>query len=287
MAKSRKWGDLYNLPEIVKIRELILKEYNNKLTFIEESHQYFLGDEEYDCVSNIIERWSSVDEEEMLNKCAIKAADPRYPDYKYHGMTREEIKKLWEDNSKRACDYGTICHAFGESCYYWFAGEDEKILPECKHKFNEYGPIATTPEEEAILKFWEDLPDNFIGIMPEIRLINFKGNTKYAGTTDILFYYYDKDNPEKSGVVIFDWKTNQDLYKNFKGTKMLWPFNNLLESPHSHYILQLNLYQLCLENLGIKVLGRRLIWVKPDATYEKVKLPYVVDTFKEIFAIND
>ena len=94
MAKSRKWGDLYNLPEIEQIRELILKEYNNKLTFIEETHQYFLGDEEYECVSNIIERWSSVDEEEMLNKCSIKAMDPRYPNYKYHGMTKEEIKTM-------------------------------------------------------------------------------------------------------------------------------------------------------------------------------------------------
>lgn len=287
MAKSRKWGDLYNLPEIEQIRELILKEYNNKLTFIEETHQYFLDDEELNCVSNIIERWSSVDEEEMLNKCSIKAMDPRYPNYKYHGMTKEEIKTMWEENSKRACDYGTLCHAFGESCFYWYAGEDEKILPECKDKFTENGPIATTPEEEAILKFWDDLPDNFIGIMPEIRLINFKGNTKYAGTTDILFYYYDKENPENSGVVIFDWKTNQDLYKNYKGTKMLWPFNNLLESPHSHYILQLNLYQLCLENLGIKVLGRRLIWVRPDATYEKVKLPYVANTIREIFGITE
>lgn len=287
MAKSRKWGDLYNLPEIQKIRDLILQEYSNKLTFLEESHQYFLGDEEYECVSNIIEKWSSVDEEEMLERCAKKAIDERYPNYKYHGMTKEEIKAMWESTSKKACDYGTICHAFGESCYYWFAGEDEKILPECKHKFNENGPIAETPEEEAILKFWEDLPDNFIGIMPEIRLINFKGNTKYAGTTDILFYYYDKDNPDKSGVVIFDWKTNQDLYKNFKGTTMLWPFNNLLESPHSHYILQLNLYQLCLENLGIKVLGRRLIWVKPDATYEKVILPNVVNVLKELFEITE
>lgn len=286
MAKSRKWGDLYNLPEIVAIREKILTEYSNRLTFIEESHQYFLGDEEYNCVSNIIAKWSSVDEEAMLDNCARKAMDPKYPDYKYHGMTRDEIKALWDSISKEACDYGTLCHAFGESCFYWYAGEDEKILPECKHKFGPDGPIPETPEEEAILKFWDDLPDNFIGIIPEVRLINFEGNTKYAGTTDILFYYYDKDHPENNGVVIFDWKTNKDLYKNFKEEKMLWPFNYLLEMPHSHYVLQLNLYQLCLENIGIKVLGRRLIWVRPDGTYDKIKLPDIVDKFREIFDIN-
>ena len=50
------------------------------------------------------------------------------PDYKYHGMTRDEIKDLWDSIAKEACDYGTICHAFGESCFYWYAGEDEKML---------------------------------------------------------------------------------------------------------------------------------------------------------------
>ena len=67
-----------------------------------------------------------------------------------------------------------------------------------------------------------------------------------------------------------DYKTNKDLYKNFRGERMLYPFNELLNCSFNVYQLQLSLYQLALEFIGFKVIGRRIIWLKDDSSYEKI-----------------
>lgn len=205
MSEPRKWKEYYNLPEVVRIRELIKEAYSNKLQFIEESHQYFLDGVEFTCVSNMVDKWSSVDEEAMLENCAKKAQNPRYPNYKYHGMTKEEIKALWDKISTDATTFGTSVHAFGESMFYYMVGEDDKILPECKDKFDETGPKPSCPQEEAIVKFWNDIPENIIPVLAETKVFN-TNVAPYAGTFDILFYYYNKEDNNKSGLMVFDYK---------------------------------------------------------------------------------
>ena len=51
---------------------------------------------------------------------------------------------------------------------------------------------------------------------------------------------------------------------------MLYPFNELLNCSFNVYQLQLSLYQLALEPIGFKVIGRRIIWLKDDSSYEKI-----------------
>lgn len=205
MAEPRKWKKYYNLPEIERIRKLIKDSYSNKLQFIEESHQYFLDGVEFTCVSDMVTKWSSIDEEAMLDNCAQKAMNPRYPNYKYHGMTKDEIKAQWDEIKNKACTFGTSVHAFGESMFYYMAGQDDKILPECKDKFDENGPKPSCPQEEAIVKFWNDIPETIIPVLAETKVFN-TNTAPYAGTFDILFYYYNEKNPEKSGLMIFDYK---------------------------------------------------------------------------------
>jgi hypothetical protein len=97
----------------------------------------------------------------------------------------------------------------------------------------------------------------------------------YAGTFDILFYYdaeIEGKSLNNSGLVVMDWKTNKDLYKNFKEQKLLTPFDGLLDMPLSIYKLQLSLYENALHKIGLKVVGRRILWLKPDGTYEKINL---------------
>ena len=139
----------------------------------------------------------------MLENCARKAKT--YPNYKYYGMSKEEIKALWDKISGDACDFGTRCHAFGESMFYWMTGQNDKILPECKEKFDENGPKPTNKHEEAIVKFWDDLPENFVPVLAETKVVNKKGKP-YCGTFDILFYYVDEPESPKNGLLIFDYK---------------------------------------------------------------------------------
>lgn len=65
--------------------------------------------------------------------------------------------------------------------------------------------------------------------------------------------------------------TNQDLFKNYKGKKMLKPFNNLLDNPYNKYQLQLSLYQILFEQTGYEIESRALVWIKPNGTYEVYK----------------
>nr|DAK47305.1 MAG TPA: Exonuclease V [Caudoviricetes sp.] len=62
--------------------------------------------------------------------------------------------------------------------------------------------------------------------------------------------------------------TNQDLFKNYKGKRLLTPFDDLEDNPFNKYQLQLSLYQILFEQTGFKIENRALIWVKEDGTYE-------------------
>ena len=91
----------------------------------------------------------------------------------------------------------------------------------------------------------------------------------------------NEKNPENSGLVIFDYKTNEELFKNFRGQTLLWPFNDMLDMNASYYTLQLSLYAIPLQNIGYKVVARRLIWVKPDGTYQSIKIDDVAERLRE------
>jgi len=260
LMNQNKWAKGLQHPEVLKAQELIKTHFIDRLEFVEESHQYFLDGKELECVSNIVSRWSSSDEEAMLDNVCRKAAVDS--SYKYYGKTRQEIQEAWRENARRACEFGSKCHAFGEEMFYYATGQRKDE------------PIPTCEQEKAIVKFWEDLPSNYIPVMAEAKVFSTDYHP-YAGTFDILFYYINEADPSQNCFIIFDYKTNVSLtnLSNRKwGNRMLAPFNELIEEAQSHYLLQLSLYQIPLESLGLKVSARRLIWLRPDGTYEKVKL---------------
>lgn len=285
MKKTRRrWTEYYDLPEIKKARKLILDNYSNKLQFVEETHQYFLDGVEYTCVSDIVKKWETNDREAMLESCAKKAQWKK--DYKYYGMTKEEIRALWDKNKDEACDFGTLVHGFGESMFYWMIGEDDKILPEYKEQFATGKPVAKNKHEEAVIQFWNDIPDCFVPVLAETKVFNQNG-TPYAGTFDILFYYYKGKDDPRNGLVVFDYKTNASLTSDYcrdTGKMMLPPFNDLVEESLSHYQIQLSLYSIPLLALGLKVIGRRVIWLQDDGSYEKIKMNDEVGKLR--FALN-
>lgn len=279
-----KWDKYYNLPEIVEIRKQILDTYTNKLIFLEEPHEYYLDGVQYMCVSDVTHKYKPITSEQMAENCVKKWNREQDPSYKYYGMSKEEILAAWAEKSGKACDFGTEVHAFGESMFYFMTEQYDKILPECKEKFIDGRPHPTNPQEEAIVKFWDDLPETFVPVLAETKVFNRNG-TPYAGTFDILFYYVNEECPSKSGLVIFDYKTNEDLFKNFRKQKLLWPFNDMLDMSYSYYVIQLGCYQIPLENLGFDVIARRLIWVKPDGTYDNLRVEEVSDRVRDALDI--
>lgn len=272
LYNKNKWLDIWDNDKYTQIRNKILNAFN-ELVFVEEGHRYFVGDRELFSVSVVThifkKHFDSVTESKKTSE-----RNWDNPKSKYYRMTPEEILAQWKKKSEDACSKGTERHEFGESCFYYMTGQYDKILPAFKDRLTSDGGFESKyPEEDAVVKMYQDMPRCYIPILAETKV--YDANLGYAGTFDILFYYDAELNgksDEESGLFIMDWKTNEDLYKNFKEEKLLPPFDGLLDRPLSLYILQLSLYQICLENIGFKTAGRRILWLKPEGVYDKIKL---------------
>lgn len=274
LYNTNKWLDIYKQPKYQQIREKILTSFDG-LTFIDEGHKYFLNGKEMECVSNVAHRFQ---EHIDSYKLATETYERNFnkPSSKYYQMTVDEIVNSWKKISDDACSHGTNVHEFGESAFYYMTGQYDKILPEFKDRLTEDGGFkAIHPKEEAIVKFYEEIPECIVPILAETRVFVEYGKAGYAGTFDILFYYdpaLDGLPEERGGLLILDWKTNKDLYKNFSSQTLLPPFHGLLDMPLSTYKLQLSLYENALYKIGLKVVGRRILWLKPNGEYEKINL---------------
>ena len=193
------------------------------------------------------------------------------PASKYYQMTADDIKKAWRKKNNNATSQGTLAHAFGENAMHYMVGDYNAIDPAFKDRIVDGKFVAKTGFEEAVVKFFNSVPDEYIPILVENRVYAFCGKDTpvYAGTFDLLMY---STIPGKEGLIQWDWKTNEDLYKNFRGKTLLQPFESLLDRPLEHYEIQQNLYERALNEIGLEVIAKRLIWIKQDGTYEVVKL---------------
>ena len=280
---NKRFAEFPEPEEVGKIRNAILNSFKN-LEFQEGPHKYFLHNDdgsitELPSVSATTHKYANeFDSIERPEAYALK-----------HGETPEYWRDQWQYKNNTAAITGTLVHEFGESLGWIRTGHPENICESCKSKYvSDKGWLVPTREKEkAVVKFWDDMPDNYHVILPEAKVYNLTSvKNPYAGTFDLLMYYGNKENPEKSGCVLMDYKTNENIYNEYneKIKRCLKPnFDDMIDCPYSLYVLQLNLYQLALENIGINIIGRRLIWLKPDATYELVKVPNIIERIKQNF----
>jgi hypothetical protein len=83
----------------------------------------------------------------------------------------------------------------------------------------------------------------------------------------------------KDEYVIDDYKTNGDLFKAYD--YMLPPFQFLESTPYNKYQIQLGLYQIMLEEVGINVINRRIVYLQANGNYVLYNLYDLKDTIKE------
>ena len=273
-------------PKIVtETREKILKAFED-LEFYEEGHKYLLHGQEISLsVSGVGHRFIR----EPFNE-KLQAA--RYA--QKHGKTAEHWIKQWKCNSFRATTLGTKTHAFGESLGYLKAGHPELICPMIRPQYNEtYNYLAPIhPKEEAVFKFMDELPDSYHLVLNETKVYSGKNpdsskNLKelICGTFDMLYYYDGDGNPSKAGFMILDYKTNASLYSDYNrkfGKTLLSPFSNMVEEDLSLYTIQLSLYALMLEDIGISIIDRKIVWLTNEGTYEIISVPDVSDNLRKV-----
>ena len=269
--------------EVTKIRQKILDEFKD-LVFIDEGHKYFLNGKQLPSVSEITHNFCQYpfDTEEQAARYAEK-----------HGETPQHWIDEWRFTNLKATTSGTLTHEFGESLGWIRNGHPEFITESCKSKYvkDKNWLIPTRPKEEAVLKFYDDINENLHFVLAETKVYTGKNkeltNLKqdYCGTFDILFYYKDPVDDERSGLCIFDFKTNKELTKDYSrenGKMLLAPFGDYYEEPLSYYTLQLSSYQIPLEDIGLKVIARRIVWLRDDGTYELLPLQDVTDRLREV-----
>ena len=209
-----------------------VKEFFKELKFNAQNHTYKYGEKNLSSVSSVISRFV---EPFDANTIAARVALQR-------GTTKEIVLKEWADKRDKACARGHSAHSFGENYTK--------------------GCIPKNGCEKAIMKFWDELPNYVEPFLVELQM--YSAVLGIAGTADLILY-----NNKTGCFIIADYKTNADLFKNFKRKTLLAPFNFLFDSPYNKYQLQLSLYQILFESMGVqfKVESRKLIWLKDNGQY--------------------
>jgi ATP-dependent exoDNAse (exonuclease V) beta subunit len=223
----------------------IQKPFSN-LTFEEKRHRYYVeGQPISKSVSALIgDFYEHFDAQQVAPHSAAKM-----------GLTTEEVLAHWAAINQESRDRGHRVHNFGE--VYQF---NRNLKPSC-------------PQEGAIVKFWQDVPEHILPLAAELRMYHFKH--LFAGTADIILF-----DTKTQTYIIADYKTNKDLFKNYMGKTMIGPFNHLLDMPLNHYVIQLSYYQLLLEQIGVKVSRRVIIWLGLDGNYQLFDTEDVTDILK-------
>lgn len=266
---------------VTDVRRHVLSEFQD-LEFYEEGHRYLLHGKSLPSVSNIAHRF--VREPFNEQRQAVRYAER-------HGQTPQYWIQQWRQNSFRATTLGTKTHAYGESLGYLRAGLPERICPSMQAQYMpEYGFLAPIhPKEEAALKFMNEMPSSMHLVLNEAMVYSGKNpcqtrnlSEQIAGTFDML-YYQDGTDGQPQGFVILDYKTNANLVNDYNrryGKMLLQPFGSLTEEELSLYTIQLSLYALMLEDIGVPIISRRIVWLK-DGEYQIVPVENLSEKLRQ------
>lgn len=136
--------------------------------------------------------------------------------------------------------------------------------------------IKLIPKDEwqaGVIQFWIDLPKHYIIVYSELRMYSWY--LDICGTCDILLY-----NTITGKFVLADYKTNKSLFTSFKSLK-LFPYN-IPDSNYNKYRVQLSLYEIMLNEIGIELEDRWLIWTKRtnNSLYQTYSVPSLKEDIK-------
>lgn len=236
----------------VEVLLVNIDEAFHDLQFEPERHIYRIGNKTLPSVSSMIKKHvEPFDEIYWANKVANKRK-----------CSVAEVLKEWEDKRNKSTTNGTSVHLFAEK--WW---EDKT-------------KVATTIQEQGLEKFLKYITEEkgYELVCTEIQMYSKIYN--YAGTCDLLVY-----DPINDKVILLDYKTNFELDKQYN--YLLEPFNYLPDTQSNKYQIQLSYYQIMLEEAGIKVDERYVVWLKHNGEYEMRYCNDFTDTLKNYLNENN
>ena len=239
-------------------------ERDSRITFNPETHIYII-----DGVGNYISvttwnhsHFQHFDSDQIIDNM-MKSKN--WPKSKYFGMSRDEIKAVWDKSKNSATGEGTKLH-YDIECYY-------------NNCFNENESI----EYSYFLKFAED----YKHLKPyRTEWVVWNEDVKISGTIDMVF------EDENGDLVIYDWKRSKEIcktsgYNKFALTECI---NHLPDTNYWHYALQLNTYKRIIEDkYNKKVVGMYLVCLHPNnnnKSYQRIPVPELKEEINDLFELR-
>ena len=233
-----------------------------ELEFIEKTHTYYIAGKKLPSVSTLLKSfYEDFDSETVSLKYSLK-----------RNFDVQDVRDAWQGENDIANDKGHDIHLFGELYVQWkYFGIGTK-------------PKCTSKQHLAIIEFWNDLPAHLVPVATELQM--YSKALGYCGTADIIVYDLLNDC-----YWIMDYKTNKTLFNDNEKypAKPLFHINpefNLKQENYGKYALQFSFYQILLEEVGLKVGGRVLIYLqeKEDKLYQKFQTPDVTKDLRQWLA---
>lgn len=235
------------------------------IEFQDEGHIYTVkhsecpeGDKGFTSVTTFVHKFI---EPFVADKIITKMMNsPKWADNKYYGMSREEIKQIWDNNRDAAAEAGTKLH-YDIECYYnGMAVENNSI---------EYGHFL-----EFVTAYNDLVPYRTEWFVYHERL-------RFAGSIDMVFKNSD------GSLDIYDWKRVKDITKKSNFNKWMRGdiIGHLPDTNYWHYALQLNIYKAILtEMYNMKVRDLYLVSLHPEnKSYIRIPVTDLQDYVKQLF----
>jgi hypothetical protein len=277
-----------NLYKVSKeIRDIIDSYQNkNKLSFIEETHTYFIKDtdgeikDNFPSVSTVLKSFYEPFDHTKTKAFLSCGGDP---------VKEKELLDGWKALGNAATNKGSRVHFILEDKLISKYDSYKKVrMPifECNEKQIYDGDQMVKAGEKFINKMHQRG-----AVLLDTEMVLGSVKLGYTGQPDKVWLI--KNKKDKLGIVITDWKTNRPdkFERQFYTKKLLSPFQNYYATDLGKYYIQLSLYaKLLLEMLkGSKYedlpyfLGV-VVLLKQDGTYEEFKVPK--DIFNKVMDLN-
>ena len=220
---------------------------DQNIFFEEVGHKYTInGETNYTSVTTWLKKFFYPFNDELIINNMMKS--PKWPDSKYFGMSKDEIKKLWRDNGNEAAKLGTAMHKMFEDHYNGLYVDGSNCGVEYEY-FTNF--INDHPTLQPFRSEWTVYDEEF----------------RLSGSIDMLFINED------GTLSIYDWKRCKSMDKEVSFNKYAKPpIRHIPDTNFWHYSIQLNAYKMIIErNYGYKIKDMFLVCIHPelDTNYQK------------------
>jgi hypothetical protein len=266
----------------LELREILEnKRQELELTFIEDTHTYFMKDMDgvvknnFPSVSKVLKKFYP---EFPTNEAAEKKSkgDP---------VVKQQLIEEWAAAGDYSTNMGSRVHFFLEKKLIESSGDYKEVrqpIFDCDITQILKGDSMIT----AGSKFLKLMEERDV-VLLDTEIVLGHPELGYTGQPDKVWLVINKKK-DGFGLLITDWKTNKP--KNFESNNftkpMFKPFQNLPNTALGHYYVQLPLYgKLILKMLegtkyeNMKLYGCIVVLLREDSDFEEFRVPQdVIDT---------